>query len=198
MAWLSAGALRPWKHRSWIFQRDPDFAANAGPILDLYGRVWDGVPLSVDDYVISADEKPSIQARRRKHPTLPVARNRPARVEHEYLTAGRLDLRGGPGCPSRKGVRPVRNENGIAPVDRLVSELMPQEPYKSARRVFWIMENCSADRGQKAAGLFRDKWPNAILIHFKWTFTREHLHALSIRSPANDCPSPPDQNIRQP
>jgi len=58
--WLSADALRPWQHPSWIFPRDPDFAAKAGPILDLYARVGDGVPLGVNDYVISADEKPGI------------------------------------------------------------------------------------------------------------------------------------------
>jgi hypothetical protein len=56
-------------------------------------------------------------------------------------------------------------KSGIAPVDRLVSEVMSQEPYKSARCVFWIMHNCSAHRGQKAANRLRDKWPNAILIH---------------------------------
>ena len=42
---------------------------------------------------------------------------------------------------------------------------MGQEPYKSARRVYWIMDNCSAHRGQKAADRLRDNWPNAILIH---------------------------------
>jgi hypothetical protein len=56
-------------------------------------------------------------------------------------------------------------KSGIAPVDRLVGELMGQEPYKSARRVFWIMDNCSAHRGQKAVNRLRDKWPNVILIH---------------------------------
>jgi hypothetical protein len=63
--WLSSDALRPWKHRSWIFPRDPNFAAKAGPILDLYQRVWEGAPLGADDYVICADEKTSIQDRRR-------------------------------------------------------------------------------------------------------------------------------------
>ena len=56
-------------------------------------------------------------------------------------------------------------ESGIAPVNRLVGEIMGQEPYKSARRVFWIMDNCSAHRGQKAANRLRDRWPNIILIH---------------------------------
>jgi DDE superfamily endonuclease len=56
-------------------------------------------------------------------------------------------------------------KSGIAPVDRLVGEVMGQEPYKSARRVFWIMDNCSAHRGQRAANRLRDRWPNVILIH---------------------------------
>ena len=63
--WLDADAIRPWTHRSWIFPRAPDFATKAGRILDLYDRVWEGQPLTTDDYVISADEKTSIQARRR-------------------------------------------------------------------------------------------------------------------------------------
>jgi hypothetical protein len=48
-----------------IFLRDLNFADKAGPILDLYERVWEGAELGPDDYVISADEKTSIQARRR-------------------------------------------------------------------------------------------------------------------------------------
>jgi integrase len=61
--WLSSDALRPWQHRSWIFPRDPNFAAKAGPILDLYHRMWEGAPLGDNDFVISADEKTSVPAR---------------------------------------------------------------------------------------------------------------------------------------
>ena len=50
-------------------------------------------------------------------------------------------------------------------MNRLVGEVTGQEPYKSARRVFWIMDNCSAHRGRKAANRLRDRWPNVILIH---------------------------------
>ncbi|HLZ38650.1 MAG TPA: IS630 family transposase, partial [Mycobacteriales bacterium] len=46
---------------SWIFPRDPEFATKAGRVLDLYERVWDGVELGADDYVISADEKSQLQ-----------------------------------------------------------------------------------------------------------------------------------------
>jgi hypothetical protein len=163
--WLSSDALRPWQHRSWIFPRDPDFADKAGRILDLYERVWESAPLGADDYVISADEKSSIQARRRKQPTKPPAPNRPTRVEHEYFREGAWTYLAAWDVHRAKVFGRCEVKSGIAPVDRLVSEVMSQEPYKSARRVFWIMDNCSAHRGQKAASRLRDKWPNAILIH---------------------------------
>ena len=46
-----------------------------------------------------------------------------------------------------------------------MAEVMTQEPYQSAHRVFWIMDNCSAHRGQKAAERIRSQWPNAVLVH---------------------------------
>ncbi len=60
MAVAVDGCDRPWQHRSWIFPRDPDFAAKAGRVLDLYHRRWANKPLKPDEYVISADEKTSI------------------------------------------------------------------------------------------------------------------------------------------
>ena len=69
--WLHEDAIRPWQHRTWIFPRDPQFGAKAGRILDLYARHWEGRRLRGDEFVLSADEKTSIQARLRKHPSLP-------------------------------------------------------------------------------------------------------------------------------
>jgi hypothetical protein len=77
--WLSQDALRPWRHRTWIFPRDPRFAHKAGVVLDLYQRRWRGKPLGPRDYVLSTDEKTSIQARRRKHHSLPPAPGRSLR-----------------------------------------------------------------------------------------------------------------------
>jgi transposase len=75
--WLAGDALKPWQHRSWISVRDPDFAAKAARVLDLYAGIWNGRPLGAGDYVICADEKTSIQARCRCHP--PWRRAKPAR-----------------------------------------------------------------------------------------------------------------------
>ena len=73
-----------------IFPRDPDFETKAGRVLDLYARVWEGKALGKRDFVISADEKTSIQARQRCHATLAPASTREMRVEHEYDRGGAL------------------------------------------------------------------------------------------------------------
>ena len=113
--WLSADALRPWQHRSWIFPRDPDYASKAGRILDLYARLWQGEPLQSSEFVISADEKTSIQARRRKQPTLPPAASRPMRVEHEYFREGAWSYLAAWDVHRAKLFGHCENKNGIAP-----------------------------------------------------------------------------------
>jgi hypothetical protein len=47
------------------------YIEKAGPILDLYAGTWQGEPLDPKDHILSADEKTSIQARRRCHPACP-------------------------------------------------------------------------------------------------------------------------------
>jgi DDE superfamily endonuclease len=115
--------------------------------------------------VISADEKTSVQARRRKQPTLPPAAARPMRVEHEYFREGAWTYLAAWDVHRAKVFGRCEVKNSIAAVDRLVSEVMSQAPYSTAHRVFWIMDNCSVHRGQKAVDRFRTKWPNAILVH---------------------------------
>jgi transposase len=88
--WLDHDALKPWQHRSWIFVRDPDFEAKATVVLDLYARTYQGIALGADEYVISADEKPSIQARDRCHPTVstqPGPTRRPSECSSSSITA---------------------------------------------------------------------------------------------------------------
>jgi hypothetical protein len=88
--WLSADAIKPWQYRSWIFPRDPDFAQKAGRVLDLYHGIWNGKRLRPNDYVISADEKTSIQARNRNGLHTAPASGRSQRIEFEYQRAGAL------------------------------------------------------------------------------------------------------------
>ena len=86
--WLSEDAIKPWRHRSWIFPRGSHFAVKAGRVLDLYAGVWENRPLGEKEFVISADEKTSIQARKRKSQTLAPGPNQAMLVEHEYERQG--------------------------------------------------------------------------------------------------------------
>jgi hypothetical protein len=163
--WLSADALQPWRHRSWIFPRDPRFAEKAGRVLDLYARTWEGTPLEPDEFVISADEKPSIQARRRKHPTLAPAPGRAMRVEHEYFRMGALTYLAAWDVHRATLFGRCEPKTTIGAVDRLVAQVMTTEPYRSARRVFWIADNGSSHRGEKAVARLRAQWPTLTLVH---------------------------------
>ncbi len=163
--WLSQDALRPCRHRTWIFPRDPDFARKAGRVLDLYQRRWRGTALGPRDYVLCADEKTSIQARRRKHHSLPPASGRPVRVEHEYTRTGALAYLAAWDVHRARLFGRCERKTGIVPFERLVAQVMGQEPYRSAHRVFLVADNGSSHRGPRAAGRLRAKWRNAVLVH---------------------------------
>jgi hypothetical protein len=163
--WLDQDAIRPWRYRSWIFPRDPEFGPKAGRILDLYQGRWENRPLGPKDFVVSADEKTSIQARRRCHPGTPPACGRSMRIEHEYQRRGALAYLAAWDVHRAKIFGRCAATTGIVPFDRLVNEVMSQEPYRSARRVFWITDNGSFHRGSAAANRLKKAWPAIVLVH---------------------------------
>lgn len=163
--WLHEDAIRPWQHRTWIFPRDPDFAHKAGRILDLYARRWDGHPLTGEDFVLSADEKTSIQARLRTHPSTPPRAGQPMRVEHEYDRGGAWAYLAALDVHRAKLFGRCERTTGIVPFDRLVTQVMSQSPYREARRVFWIVDNGSSHRGAACVRRLQTAFPNLVPVH---------------------------------
>lgn len=163
--WLHEDALRPWNRRSWIFPRDPDFATKAGPILDLYHRYRNGQPLADNEFVISADEKTQIPIRTRCHEIAPPAPGRAMRIEHEYRRHGVCAYVAAWDVHRARLFGKVVKKISIEVFDALVSEVMGQEPYRSARRVFWIVDGGTIHRGQRAADRLRARFKNLTLIH---------------------------------
>jgi DDE superfamily endonuclease len=163
--WLSEDAIRPWQHRCWIFPRDPGFEEKAGRILDLYHRVWKGRRLRSDEFVISADEKTSIQARARKHPPAKVGPGQPMKVEHEYKRLGAWAYLAALDVHRFRIFGRCEHKNGIAAFNRLVAQVMKRRPYRHARRVFWIVDNGTGHRGPAAVRRLQTRYPNLVLVH---------------------------------
>jgi len=163
--WLSQDAIRPWTHRSWIFPRDPDFAQKASRVLDLYEGTWEGRPLGQNDFVICADEKTSVQARRRKHRTAAPQPARPMRVEHEYVRKGAWAYLAAWDVHQARVFGRCEHKTGIAPFGRLVRLVMSHEPYRCASRVFWVVDNGSSHRGERCHQRLARHWPNLIVVH---------------------------------
>jgi len=133
------------------FPRDPQFEQKAARVLDLYQGCWQDQPLGSDEYVLSADEKTSIQARVRLHPTQPVEPTKPCEFEFEYERGGALAYLAAWDVRRAKIFGYCDPTTGIAPFDHLVQQVMSQEPYRQAKRVFWIVDNGSSHRGRPPA-----------------------------------------------
>lgn len=162
---LAADALKPWQHQSWIFIRDPNFAVKATRVLDLYARTYQGIPLGPDEYVISSDEKTSIQARCRCHPTLAPGVARTMRVNHEYDRGGALAYLAAYDVHHARVFSHCAAKTGIVPFMTLAEQVMTREPYASAKRVFWVVDNGSSHRGQAAIDRLAKRFPNAVMVH---------------------------------
>lgn len=161
---LHEADLKPWRYEYWIFPRDPRFAEKAEVILDLYAGFYQGKPLGKNDYIISSDEKTSIQARLRPHRLQP-APGRPRRIEFEYERGGALQYLAA--WDVRRGYIMGRCEatTGIDPFGHLVKQVMEQEPYRSAERVFWVVDNGSSHRGEASIKRLTKSYPTGILVH---------------------------------
>jgi hypothetical protein len=86
-------------------------------------------------------------------------------VEHEYARAGAWAYLAAWDVHRAALFGRCEAKTGIAPFERLVAQVMSQEPYRSARRVFWVVDNGSAHRGQKAMARLQAKWSILALVH---------------------------------
>ena len=118
------------------------------------------------DFVVCCDEKPSIQARARKHPSqAPKPGGDGQLVEHEYGRHGALCYLAGWDVKHARIFDHCAPKDGIEPFDALVDQFISTPPYSTAQRVFVIVDNGSAHRGQRSIDRLQGAWPNLILVH---------------------------------
>jgi DDE superfamily endonuclease len=162
---LHEAAIKPWQYEHWIFPRDPRFVEKAGPILDLYAGTWEGKSLGSNDFVLCMDEKTSIQARRRRHGEMPPESKQMRRIETEYERKGALQYLAA--WDVHRGVVLGRCEakTGIKPFGLLVDQVLDQDPYCDAARLFFVVDNGSSHRGQASVKRMRRRDARIIMVH---------------------------------
>ena len=92
-------------------------------------------------------------------------RNDALRVEHEYERAGVLQYLAAWDVHRAVVFGRCEPKTGKAAFGRLVDDVMNREPYRSARRVFWIVDNGSSHRGERAADELRARHPRIVIVH---------------------------------
>ena len=163
--WLSQDALRPWRYRSWIFPRDPQFALKAGRILDLYACRWQGAPARAA----------GVRALRRRKDEHPSAAPLPSRAAARAgsTAAGRACAHAGRrvglyrrlGCASRARVRTLRSQDGHRPVRAARGARHEAGTVSfSAARLLDCGQRLLAS-GQRAVARLQAKWSKLVLVH---------------------------------
>ncbi|MER5555213.1 transposase [Streptomyces sp. NPDC002793] len=158
-------AFERHRFKKMAYERKTPHQGTAQRILDLYGRVFEGAPLGDDEYVISADEKTSVQARCRCHPTLAPGQARAMRVNHTYGRGVALAYLAAYEIHRAEVFGRCEQTTGIVPFMKLVEQVMTIEPYASAKRVYWIVDNGSSQRGKSAINRMDSRFPNAVMVH---------------------------------
>jgi DDE superfamily endonuclease len=128
-------------------------------------RRWKGRRLRADEYVISADEKSQLQALHRRHRGQPPKPGLARRVEFEYRRGGTLAYFAAYDVHRAHVLGQIAPKTGIEPFTDLVAQVMTTEPYASARRVFWIVDNGSSHNGARSVERMQTAWPTATLVH---------------------------------
>jgi hypothetical protein len=86
-------------------------------------------------------------------------------VESEYRRHGTLAYLAAYDVHHAQVIGHCAPTTGIEPFTALVTKAMTREPYISARRVFWIVDNGASHRGWTAAARLRGAFPNAVMVH---------------------------------
>ncbi|MER5532556.1 IS630 family transposase [Streptomyces mirabilis] len=150
--WLHQDALEPWQYRSWIFIRDPASAPRPN-----VSWTFTPAPSRAPRWARTTTSSPATRR--------PAIQARAMRVNHEQGRGGALAYLAAYDVHRAKVFGRCEPKTGIVPFMSLVTQVMTTEPYASAKRVCWIVDNGSSHHGQKAIDRLTSTFPNTVLVH---------------------------------
>jgi DDE superfamily endonuclease len=134
---LAEADLKPHRSRYWLHSDDPDFEAKALAICRLYldaPRLY-----RQGELVLCVDEKTSIQALERLHPTKPARPGRPERREFEYIRHGTRCLLATLVVPTGQVLGRVTARRGRWDFVRHVRDVV--DVFPRVKKFHWVMDN---------------------------------------------------------
>jgi len=140
-----------------------------------------------DKHGASWRTKSQLQALHRRHQDLPPGPERPRRVEFEYSRGGTLAYLAALDVHHPTVIGRCAPTTGIVPFAELVEQVMTQEPYASARTVFWVVDNGSSHAGQASVARMHEAWPRAVLVHLP--IHASWLNQVSVNRPSGSRPA---------
>jgi hypothetical protein len=163
--WFKQDALRPWCYRPWLFKRDPLFLERATVVLDLYAGFFQGEPLGPQDYLISADEKASLQVLHRLAESRAPLPGYAGQFEFEYERRGTVAYQAALDVRSGTVIGQVVESNCIETFNALVHTVMQRPPYDRATRVFWLVDGGSSHHRSTFPARLRALYGHAVAVH---------------------------------
>jgi transposase len=139
--WLKAERLRPWRYHSWQHIHDPiAFLQRARPVLEAYAQAR--ALLRAGTWLVSLDEKTSIQAREGEQPPRPAHSGKPALQEARYHRRGALHLFAGLSIADGKVYGTCRSRKCFADFQAFVTqEIIPEALRRHMHTVIFILDN---------------------------------------------------------
>jgi hypothetical protein len=139
--WLKAERLRPWRYHSWQHIHDPvTFLRRARPVLDAYVQAQ--TLLQGGTWLVSLDEKTSIQAREGEHPPRPAHQGKPALYEARYHRRGARHLFAGLSIADGKVYGTCRSRKRFVDFQTFVQQvILPEALRRGVQNVTFILDN---------------------------------------------------------
>jgi len=155
--WLKAERLRPWRYHAWQHIHDPvAFLQRARPVLQAYGRAQ--ALLRAGTWLVSLDEKTSIQAREGEQPPRPARPGKPMLHEARYHRRGARHVFAGLSVADGKIYGTCRARKCFVDFQAFVQqEIIPEALRRGVQTVTLILDNGTTHAPKQLEGWLHEQ-----------------------------------------
>jgi hypothetical protein len=155
--WLRAERIRPWRYHTWQHIHDPvAFLQRARPVLEAYGQAQ--ALLQAGTWLVSLDEKTSIQAREGQQPPRPARAGKPMLHEARYHRRGARHLFAGLSVADGKVYGTCRPRKRFVDFQAFVQqEIIPEALRRQVQTVTFILDNGTTHAPKQLEGWLRSQ-----------------------------------------